>query len=111
MRGLRGAAVTWNLGAGIDLSRVNSTKGKRSSIINTAPWELDPDHGCDLYPVSCLTCPFPYCRYDGDGEREERNTLIIELHVNGMPVPQIARKVGVSVTTVRVQLRSLPVTG
>jgi hypothetical protein len=35
------------------------------------------DTGCDLYPISCLTCPFPVCRYDVSNSHGKQ-TIIAE---------------------------------
>lgn len=62
------------------------------------------DDGCEL-SSSCLDCPLPMCRYDDPGwlHRESRRTRddeIFTLRKRGVPVPELARKHGISTRTV-----------
>ncbi len=69
------------------------------------------DAGCEAAP-SCLTCPFPRCRYDEPGGLPgARNRLrmqdILALRVDKLPVWMVANMVGVSRRTVfRVQAQA-----
>ena len=68
------------------------------------------DIGCDLHS-SCLTCPFPQCRYDDPGwlqreERDQRDTAILGLRaVETLTVDELAQRFGVSTRTVHRVIR------
>lgn len=62
------------------------------------------DTGCDLHP-SCLSCPFPRCRYDEPGGvaallRAARDEAILRSYEAGRSIDEIARAHGVSRRTV-----------
>jgi len=63
------------------------------------------DEGCELFP-SCLSCPFPTCRYDEPRgrqrwEKEARNREIIRAYQEeGESIKELARSFGISKRTV-----------
>jgi hypothetical protein len=64
-----------------------------------------PDNGCRLNP-RCLECPLPVCKDDlGLDSRRylnlDRNRRIREAAETGATLPEVAEKIGVSLTTVR----------
>lgn len=78
----------------------------RTLLLDTLP-ELYPfrDDGCDVAPA-CLQCPLPRCKYDDPGwyQRElrgQRDQRILEARrAEGLTVPQLSRRFGVSQRTV-----------
>ena len=65
---------------------------------------IPPDQGCDLAP-RCLECPFPKCRYDGEGVKAARFRLKGEeaarlRDVEGYSIAQIAGQTGCTKRTV-----------
>ena len=71
------------------------------------------DTGCEVAP-RCLACPLPVCKYDDPGwlrreNRHDRDIEILQQRDEGLPVPDIARRFGVSARTVhRVLQRGAP---
>ena len=63
------------------------------------------DSGCDMFP-SCLRCPLPRCRYDEPGGARAMLNRVRDREIrrmrldDGVPVNEIARRVGVSRRTV-----------
>lgn len=85
-------------------ARARRSDWQVSNVVNTAPWLVLADNGCDLAP-SCLSCPFEVCRYDRpDGiaglRREERDAEIGRLREAGQSLMVIAAQVGVSLRSV-----------
>lgn len=70
------------------------------------------DNGCDLWE-HCLTCPLPRCRYDGRQVprrqiamlRRDREIARLRRRERGITTKEIARRLGVSHTTVVRSLR------
>ena len=66
---------------------------------------LFKDDGCEVSP-SCLRCPLPRCKYDDPGwyQREVRDQRDQKIHrakqAEGLSVPQLAHRFGVSQRTV-----------
>jgi AraC-like DNA-binding protein len=79
---------------------------REEPIIDVLP-ELYPyrDDGCEVSP-SCLSCPLPRCKYDDPGwlqrlRREERDREVIRTRRSeGLTVPQLASRFGVSQRTI-----------
>jgi len=62
------------------------------------------DEGCELAP-SCLECPFDRCVLEEGGvasaRKRERNQEIKELANQGVTVPELAERYGVSLRTIQ----------
>jgi hypothetical protein len=71
------------------------------------------DDGCDV-SATCINCPLPVCKYDDPGwlrreNRHDRDVEILQQRDEGLPVPDIARRFGLSTRTVhRVLQRGAP---
>jgi hypothetical protein len=62
------------------------------------------DDGCDV-SQSCLSCPLSVCKYDDPGwavreSRRSRDSEILRLRVEGVPVSELAARFSVSTRTV-----------
>lgn len=62
------------------------------------------DEGCELHP-SCLRCPLPRCVYDepggkGQWHRNRRDQKLLMLHREGVDVPSLVRRFGITERTV-----------
>lgn len=71
------------------------------------------DDGCEV-SATCVNCPLPVCKYDDPGwlrreNRHDRDVEILQRRDEGLPVPDIARRFGLSTRTVhRVLQRGAP---
>lgn len=71
-----------------------------ADLLNMDPGAYMPDRGCSLHP-SCLSCPLPRCRYDGEPgwmsleATADRYEEIRHLYKIATPIAEIARQLGV----------------
>ena len=83
----------------------------RTLLLDILP-ELYPyrDDGCEIAP-HCLNCPLPRCKFDEPGwyqreMRDQRDQRIFQVRrIEGLTVPELSRRFGVSQRTVFRALR------
>ena len=69
--------------------------------------DVPPDRGCELWPSSCLTCPFDVCFEDLSQRyiRTKRNEMILVERRAGRTHKELAQMFGVHLKTIERILR------